>query len=150
MNAVVRGLRSAGLPLVSLDEESLLARASRNTGGLIDFGDAAFRDPLRRLLRSLEDEAGLTALGRLIARRDVLRLLENRLRMTAERRCHPEMDRGEIRRPLFITGLPRTGSTFLHGLLAATLLLALAMILWSRGSAVRPPATAAKARTPGS
>ena len=38
----------------------------------------------------------------------------------------------------------------LHGLLAATLLLALAMILWSRGSAVRPPATAAKARTPGS
>ena len=33
---------------------------------------------------------------------------------------------------------------FLHGLLAATLLLALAMVLWSRGSAVRSPATAAK------
>lgn len=38
---------------------------------------------------------------------------------------------------------------FLHGLLAATLLLVLAMVLWSRGSAVRPPATAANVSTPG-
>jgi hypothetical protein len=38
---------------------------------------------------------------------------------------------------------------FLHGLLAAVLLLALAMVLWSRGSAVRPPATAANVSTPG-
>jgi hypothetical protein len=38
---------------------------------------------------------------------------------------------------------------FLHGLLAATLLLALAMVLWSRGTAVRPPATAAKVSAPG-
>jgi hypothetical protein len=36
----------------------------------------------------------------------------------------------------------------LHGLLAAALLLALAMFLWSRGSAVRPPATIAKASAP--
>jgi hypothetical protein len=37
----------------------------------------------------------------------------------------------------------------LHGLLAATLLLALAMVLWNRGSAVRSPATAAKVSAPG-
>jgi hypothetical protein len=37
----------------------------------------------------------------------------------------------------------------LHGLLAAGLLLALAMVLWSRGSAVRPPGTAANVSTSG-
>ena len=36
----------------------------------------------------------------------------------------------------------------LHGLLAAGLLLALAMVLWTRGSAVRPPATTAKMSAP--
>jgi hypothetical protein len=38
---------------------------------------------------------------------------------------------------------------FLHGLLAATVLLALAMVMWSRGSAVRSPATAGKVSAPG-
>jgi len=43
----VGALRTAGLPLVRLDEASLLAEASRRTG-LEDFGDDGFRDPLRR------------------------------------------------------------------------------------------------------
>ncbi|HJQ74315.1 MAG TPA: sulfotransferase, partial [Gaiellaceae bacterium] len=110
-------LAGAGLPLVRLDPDGLCARASRRTG-LDDFGDDAFREPLRRLLHSMEHEAALTLLGRLIARTDVVRLLENRLRMTDVRRRHPEIDAQEIRRPLFIVGLPRTGTTILHELMA--------------------------------
>lgn len=118
VNAIGRHLRAIGIGLPSLEESALLARATRNTGGLSDFGDPGFRDPLRRLLHSLEHEAHLTELGRLVARRDIVRLLENRLRMTAERRAHPEIDAGPIRRPLVIIGLPRTGTSILHELMA--------------------------------
>jgi hypothetical protein len=117
MNGVGGVLRAAGLPLVRLDEASLLNRAKQNTG-LSDFGDEAFRVPLRRLLHALEHEAALTILGRVIARADVVRLLENRLRMTETHKRHPEIAAGEIRQPLFILGLPRTGTTILHELLA--------------------------------
>jgi hypothetical protein len=41
--------------------------------------------------------------------------------MQADRRRHPEIAATEVRRPLFVTGLPRTGTTLLHGLLAQDL-----------------------------
>ena len=103
--------------LVRLTPESLLAAARRRIG-LDDFGDPAFREPLERLLASIEAEARLTLIGRIAARHDLSGMLVNRLRIEHDRRQHPEIGDEEIRRPLVITGLPRTGSTFLHGLLA--------------------------------
>jgi hypothetical protein len=117
MNGVGGALRAAGLPLVRLDRDALVARAIRRTG-LEDFGDGAFHDPLGRLLESLENEAELTLLGRMVARTDVMRLLENRLRMVDVRRRNPEIDAGEIAPPVFVVGLPRTGTSILHELLA--------------------------------
>ncbi len=114
---VGRALRGAGLPFASLAETGLLARTMRRTG-LRDFGDASFREPLRRLLASLETEAGLTPFGRVLARRDLQRLLENRLRMTDTLVRHPEIAAAPIRQPLFVIGLPRTGTSILHELLA--------------------------------
>ncbi|MCP4035452.1 MAG: sulfotransferase [bacterium] len=107
----------AGIPEVSLDEASLLAEAQANTG-LDDFGDPIFRDGLRRLLESVEREGRLTAIGRLIAHGEVLRHLENRLRVTADWQRWPEMGEVEIEKPIFVVGLPRTGSTTLHDLFA--------------------------------
>ncbi|MFN8543070.1 MAG: sulfotransferase [Candidatus Binatia bacterium] len=69
-------------------------------------------------MASFEDEAHLTLLGRIIIRQDLVRLLENRLHMTAERRRHPAIGDERITRPVFIVGLPRTGTTILHELLA--------------------------------
>jgi sulfotransferase family protein len=117
INGVGGALRAVGLPLVRLDAASLLARAAKNTG-LSDFGDDGFREPLKRLLAGFEGEAALTMLGRFIARTDIVRLLENRLHMTDTHTRHPEIVAGEIRRPVFIIGLPRTGTTILHELLA--------------------------------
>jgi len=112
-----RALRAAGLPFARLDEHGLLARAARRTG-LDDFGDARFHEPLRRLLASLESEAALTPFGCIVARRDLGRLLENRLRMHDTFKRHPEMGDAPIQRPLFVIGLPRTGTSILHELLA--------------------------------
>lgn len=116
-NTVGTALRRAGVPLIPLDEQALVEAARRRTG-LEDFGDEAFREPLGILLRAYESEARLTPIGRLVARGDALGLLANRLRLEADRQRHPAIAEEEIRQPLFIVGLPRTGTTLLHGLLA--------------------------------
>jgi hypothetical protein len=117
LNAAGGALRSLGIPLVRLDEASLLADASRRTG-LDDFGDERFHDPLRRAIASFESEAALTLLGRWMVRSDLVRLLENRLRMRAEHRRHPQIEDGAVTAPIFVVGLPRTGTSILHELLA--------------------------------
>ena len=117
LNRAGGALRRAGLPLVALDAAALLDRASRLTG-LTDFGDPFFREPLRVLLEALEHEADLTLLGRVIARTDLVRLLQNRLHMTDVLMHFPEIAGGEVRQPIVIVGLPRTGTTILHELLA--------------------------------
>jgi Sulfotransferase family len=116
-NAAGSILRRAGLPLVPLDEQSLL-RAARRATRLDDLGDEGFREPFRMVLQGLEAEARLTVVGRIAARQDVLGLLENRLRLEEDGKRHPEIGVQKVERPLFIVGLPRTGSTLLHHLLA--------------------------------
>src|SRR5262249_5207542 len=77
-----------------------------------------FREPLRRLLASLTGEAQLNLLGVMAARGNLTRLLSNRLLLERDRAVHPEVALEPIREPIFITGVPRSGSTFLHGLLS--------------------------------
>jgi hypothetical protein len=110
-------IERTGIPLVRLEDTLLLEEARRRTH-LEDFGDDAFRDPLRRVLAAYDNDAALTLLGRIAARQDTLRLLSNRLRMQDDRRRHPEIGAEEVRQPIFVTGLPRTGTTLLHLLLA--------------------------------
>ena len=117
LNALGSILTRIGLPTVSLDEADLLRAACRATG-FEDFGDDDFLEPLRRLLSSLESEADLTFLGRVAARRDLTGLLETRLRLIADRQRYPAIAAEHIAAPIFIVGLPRTGSTLLHHLLA--------------------------------
>jgi hypothetical protein len=115
-NAVGAILRRAGVCPISLAEDSLFGAARRATG-FDDFDGDDFREPLRLLLRSLENEASLTLLGRVAARRDLTGLLVTRLRLRADRVRHPEIAAERIAAPMFIVGLPRTGSTLLHHLL---------------------------------
>ena len=70
----------------------------------------------RSSMPSLESEAQLTILGRMIARRDLVRLLEGRLRHTELRKQHREIEFERIEKPLFILGMPRTGTSILHEL----------------------------------
>ncbi len=103
--------------LASLDEASLLQAAMRATG-LHDFGDAAFREPLQLLLGDLEEDGGLTPLGCITARTLLGQLLRARLRVEDGLARHPEAAQQEVRCPIVIVGLPRTGTTHLHNLLS--------------------------------
>ena len=102
--------------LVRLDHKGLLEAARRRTG-LEDFGPNDFREPLEWFTHSLEHEAQLTFLGRVLARRDVLVLLCNRLQIVDTLRRHPEIEAQEVKEPLFIVGLSRSGTSILHELL---------------------------------
>jgi hypothetical protein len=117
VNALGRTLGRLGIRPVSLDEAALIDAAKREAH-LDDFRAHDFREPLRLLLASLEHEAHLTWLGRVIARRDIGSLLVNRLRLARDRVRFPWIARVRVASPIFIAGLPRSGSTFLHHLLA--------------------------------
>ena len=82
-----------------------------------DFGPDQFIEGLLILLSALETEASLSLVGRLAVRWDVIRCLRNLLRLRQEEDRAPAICTAPIRRPLIITGLPRSGTTFLHRLL---------------------------------
>ncbi|MBT4519287.1 MAG: sulfotransferase [Halieaceae bacterium] len=113
-----REFDSSNLPDIELSEKALLEAAIAQTG-LSDFGDESdWREGFCLLLTSLNEEARLTPIGRLIAFHEMLRHLANRLTVTADIKNHPEILEVAIEKPLFVVGLPRTGSTILHDLLA--------------------------------
>jgi len=117
INGLGRGLVRSGLALPRLDEARLLAAARRRTG-LGDFGPDTFREGLGRLIESLERDARLNQVGRLFAHRQLLELLVHRLRLADYRARHAEVSAQRIERPLFVIGLPRTGTTLLYALIA--------------------------------
>ena len=94
-----------------------LVEAVRRRTGLHDFGDVDFTEPLQRLLEACVNEASLGAVGRMATRWDVVRFLSNLLRLRQEERVAPAVLDERIERPIFITGLPRSGTTFLHRLM---------------------------------
>ena len=101
-----------------LHAEALCAEARQRTG-LADFGDPPLEPALSTLVNSMELQAALHPLGRFLMRIHLRGLLETRLRLTQAWREHREaMDTSLIQQPVFITGMPRSGSTFLHELMA--------------------------------
>ena len=116
LNLAGRGANLVGLHPVNLELESLLHQAMAKTG-LSDFGDDEFRQPLALLLSGLENDASLSLLGRMVARGDLLRTLENRLGMVDLLKQHPEIADQAIARPIFVVGPPRSGTTIFHDLM---------------------------------
>lgn len=98
--------------------DTLIEWAQRSTL-FDDFGDTPFRAGLETFLRACAEEANLSLFGRIGTRWDIGRLLSNLLRLREEELRTPEILEQPIERPIFITGLPRSGTTFLHQLMAA-------------------------------
>ncbi len=99
-----------------LGAEALMS-AARRRAKLENFGDWPIEAPLQRLLESYEREAHLTMLGRITVREMIVSLLENLLHMEAERAADPGIADEAIDAPVFIVGLPRTGTTLLHNVI---------------------------------
>lgn len=102
----------------SLDAVNLLDQAYRETG-LSDFGDPSFREPLERLVGALNTEARLNEAGHAYFAERIRNILITRLRAEDWFARHPEILDEEIRAPLVIVGLPRTGTTMMHRTISA-------------------------------
>ena len=111
------GLAGYGAAL-QLTPAALLRAATERTG-LDNWGDSGFRARLDVLCGSLVDEAGLSDVGRALAFEQLVGHLVNRLRLEDLIAANPEIEGVPIERPIIICGLPRTGTTHLHNLIAA-------------------------------
>jgi hypothetical protein len=105
-------------PDCPLDADALHANASADTG-LDDFGPDDYRERLDVYLAALRDIDGLHEAGVVNFYGQLLQLLKNRLLLTDLLGRHREIDDIELRAPVVIAGLPRTGTTHLHNLLSA-------------------------------
>lgn len=104
---------------MSLDVDELLSAARAKTG-LDDYGDEWFVEPLQVLTKALVDEARLSEMGLALTQQRLTALLADRLRLRQYQADNPGVVEEEVTVAAEICGLPRTGSTLLHRLLASS------------------------------
>ncbi len=92
--------------------------AAKTQTGLSDFGDPSFLDPLHRLVDAFNNEAALNARGEQSVQANLTATLANRLRVEDYLARHPQLLDRPIDKPLFVFGLPRTGTTLVINLLS--------------------------------
>ncbi len=102
---------------VGLDFDSLHLTAEEQTG-LSDFGSSSYEEALIQLLESVRQEHGLHDFGVAMAKNMFLSSLKNRLYLEENIARVPGISTQSIKTPIWIVGLPRTGSTLLHNLLS--------------------------------
>lgn len=105
-----------------LSAETLIAEAEKLTGlsgwGGKRWDEERFRHDLAVLCNAIEAEAEVSAVGRSRSHSRLITMLVSRLRYLAARDSAARADQEVIAAPLIGTGMPRAGTTFLHGLMA--------------------------------
>lgn len=123
-----------------LDINELL-QAARDQTGLSDFGGDEYIEPLERLVQAINTQAQLNDFGLMRAQMTINAGLTSRLRIVEYIQQHPEVHEQQVVKPVFIVGLPRTGTTALHHMLNHDPLNR-TLRLWEAQNPVPPPETA--------
>jgi hypothetical protein len=129
-----------------LEIQQLLQEAMDQTG-LNDLGGDDYREPLERLLGALNTEARLNDFGLIRAQMTISAGLVSRLNIVDYLKRHPQVRDEQVRRPVFIVGLPRTGTTALHHMLNHDPVNR-TLRLWEAQNPVPPPETASYTTDP--
>jgi hypothetical protein len=103
----------------SVAGRQVLARRAQVQTGLEDFGDPWIFENLDALIPALNNEARLDAAGVAGAEAMIVRALSNRLAHVDLIRRHPEILQEQVEVAAVLVGLPRTGTTMLHRMLAS-------------------------------
>ena len=114
----IRDMMTAMAPECPLDADILHAKATADTG-LDDFGEDDYRERLDVYLAALQEILGMQPVGIVNHHAQILQWLKNRLLLSDLLARHPEINDIELLPPVVIAGLPRTGTTHLHNMLAA-------------------------------
>ncbi|MBT8468915.1 MAG: sulfotransferase [Deltaproteobacteria bacterium] len=116
-NRVGRSLWKLGVGGKPITVRGVLSDARRRVG-FDDFGDEGFLEPLDVLVDSINREARLNPVGRMIIRGRIVGVLTNKLVAHDTIKRHPEILDIEVESPIVVAGLARTGTTMLHRLIA--------------------------------
>ncbi len=117
INRTGKILSFVGLNKPSIDPAGIIKEAQRKTG-LSDTGPAGFEEGLERLTWSINHEAHLTQIGRIAAKGSLVNAMVSRLQIVDHIKKNPAIRDEKIEQPIFILGLPRTGTTILHAVVA--------------------------------
>jgi len=104
---------------MSVPDRDVLIAAAREQTGLSDFGATWFFGHIDVLVAALNAQAKLSPEGVYGAQAMITGALVSRLRHVQLIKDHPEILDEEVNVTAVLTGLPRTGSTMLHRMLAA-------------------------------
>ncbi len=120
-----------------MDAQQLIAAARQQTA-LVSIGDDAILEGLNQLVDSLNREARLSDRGRKSMEGIIVSTLANRLRVENYLAEHPDLLERPVERPLFVFGLPRTGTTLAINLLNEDPARR-ALLRWEAFNSVPPP-----------
>lgn len=95
--------------------------AQLTNGGVVwdDFGGDEYQPGLNALASSFDRQADNNALSTLQLEQMIINVLKGRLYSEHFKKAHPTYVQQKIQRPIFIVGLPRSGTTALHKMLTA-------------------------------
>lgn len=103
---------------LGISQRDRLVEAAVEATDLDDFGAPSWQEGLDLYLDSVVATAELNEVGVGVVDDGVVKDLSNRLLVEEWRKTHPAVERERIVRPIVIVGLPRTGTTILHDLMA--------------------------------
>jgi hypothetical protein len=115
--------------------------------GLRDFGSLYYREGLERTVDALNNEAELSEIGNAIQHATISNALIQRLKVEDTYAQHPEIDDEVVGGPVFVIGLPRTGTTALSQLVAADPQFR-SLRMWESQAPTPPPETATQDSDP--
>ena len=115
--------------------QKAITLAMKRTKGLKDLGDTAFLDSYANVMESAEwqhRKEELTTLGYFVVQENLTETMIRRLKMQAclKTAAGKAISQVAITEPIFVLGLPRTGTTFLHRLLSLDTARFRAPLLW--------------------
>ena len=97
--------------------EQYILNAAMNSTSFNNWGSNSFQEGMRKLLNSSIKEAKLHFFGRQFLQKGCIRAVKDRIRLQKAFQKNQEILNTPVEKPVFILGLPRTGTTFLQNLL---------------------------------
>lgn len=116
INRVGRSLKIVGINPFKLNADKIIAKAKKkaNFKGELPY---QLETGLRKSIESIENEAKPNTFGSLAVKTQFEKALYQRLKVEQEISANPEIEKTAINQPVFIIGMPRTGTSILHALM---------------------------------
>lgn len=116
INFLGKVLRKIGMDPFALDAQVILKSGLRKTNNAVNLPSSAYVG-IEQLIASIQNDADLNPFGSLAFKTLLKRTVYQRLKIEQQFNLNPGLNEIAIKSPVFIIGMPRTGTTILHALL---------------------------------